>query len=858
MLITTVVARNYLPQARVLARSFLRHHPDGRVVVLVLDAPGDGLRPDEPFEILVPADLFPSGERRELRRMIGIYDVVELATALKPHLLRHLVVTRGEPAATYLDPDIVVHAPLDDLAATAVEHGLVLTPHRLTPVPDDGHQPDEAVFARCGAYNLGFVAVSAAALPFLDWWAARCRRDCVVAAPEGLFVDQRWAELGAAYTTPAVVRDQGCNVAYWNLDERPLTVDPDGGYRAGGDRLRFLHLSGYEPGEPHLLSRWFAGSPRVLLSGSPALRELCDDYGRRLHDEGWDECAKLAYGYEQTADGMRLDLLMRRVLRDELLRRERSPEHDAGAVDDVPDPYEPGEAAAFLDLLRTPFPASGAPRIPRYLHALWDARPDLRAGFPDLSGPAGNHFLWWVRDAGHANLELPPELIPRCEDIDGPSVAPARLRPGVTVVGYLNAELGVGEAGRGMADVLVAAGEEVALVNEAGTSSRQRHGAAAALATEPTTDRATNRGGDGPTSDPAAVASGAHGGDGLLDVNLVAVNADRLPAVLDRLRPSFTAGRQTVGMWAWEVEEFPDVLAASAELVDEVWACSRHTADAISRAVDVPVHSVPPPVVERAPSSRSRRELGLPDGFVFLFCFDFFSLSARKNPIGTVEAFRRAFAPGEGPHLVLKSINGDRVLAELERLRHAAAGRPDIHVVDGYLDAPDMRALYGHCDAYVSLHRAEGFGLTLAEAMLAGRPVVATGYSGNLEFMDESNSFLVGYEPGVVPEGCAPYPAGAGWADPDLDHAAELMRRVVEDPAGARAVGERARRDIARFHSPAARAPLVAARLAALRASRDDVAATAARAARARATLVRRLARAGGRPLVHAARRLLC
>jgi glycosyltransferase involved in cell wall biosynthesis len=830
VLIATVVARNYLPQARVLARSFLEHHPDGRVVVLVLDAPGDGLRPDEPFEVLVPADLFPAGQRRELRRMIAIYDVVELATALKPHLLRHLVVARGEAAATYLDPDIVVHAPLDDLAATAVEHGLALTPHRLTPVPDDGHQPDEQVFAGCGAYNLGFVAVSAAALPFLDWWADRCRRDCVVAAPEGLFVDQRWAELGAAYTTPAVVRDRGCNVAYWNLDERALTACADG-LRAGGDPLRFLHLSGYDPDEPHLLSRWFAGSPRVLLSDSPVLRGLCDDYGRRLHDEGWDECSKLAYGYDQTADGMRIDLLMRRVLRRELLRRERSSEHDVGSADEVPDPYEPAEAAAFLDLLRSPFPGSDAPRVPRYLHALWDERPDLRAGFPELTGPAGNHFLWWVRDAGHASLGLPPELIPRAEEIDTEPVPSGPLRPGVTVVGYLAAELGVGEAGRGIADVLVAAGEEVVLVTEAGTSSRQRHGS-------------------GPT---------AGTGDGTaLDVNLVAVNADRLPAVLDRLRPSFTAGRRTIGMWAWELEEFPSAFARSAELVDEVWAISRHAADAIARAVDVPVHCVPPPVVDRVPAPRTRAQLGLPDGFLFLFCFDFFSVAARKNPFGAVEAFRRAFAAGDGPQLVVKSINGDREVSELERLRHVAAGRPDIHVVDGYRDAADVRALFGACDAYVSLHRAEGFGLTMAEAMLAGRPVIATGYSGNLEFMDEANSFLVGYEPGVVPEGCGPYPAGAKWAEPDVEHAAELMRRVVDDPAGAAAVGRRARDDVARFHSAAARAPLVAARLAALRGARDDEAATAARAARAQASLLRRLARAGGRPLVQSARRLLC
>jgi hypothetical protein len=128
--------------------------------------------------------------------------------------------------------------------------------------------------------------------------------------------------------------------------------------------------------------------------------------------------------------------------------------------------------------------------------------------------------------------------------------------------------------------------------------------------------------------------------------------------------------------------------------------------------------------------------------------------------------------------------------------------------------------------------------------MLAGRPVVATGYSGNLEFMDERNSFLVGHDLVPIPAGCDPYPAGSVWAEPDLDEAAELMRRVVDDPAGARAVAEQGQRDIRRFHSPAARAPLVAARLAAARAARAD-------RARAPAPALARVARRG----VHALRR---
>jgi glycosyltransferase involved in cell wall biosynthesis len=816
VLITSIVARNYLPQARVLARSFRRHHPDGRVLVLVLDAEApaateapaeagqaDGLRAGEPFEVVTPAEL--ALEPAELRRMTTIYDVLELATALKPFLLRHLVVDRGEPTATYLDPDIEVFAPLDDLAELALRHGLVLTPHRLVPLDQDGREPVDTVFSLSGAYNLGYVTVSAAAAPFLDWWADRCRRDCIHSVADGLFVDQRWIDLAVTYFDHHVVRDPGCNVAYWNLDSRPLTTDAtdDGGsrYLAGGAPLRFFHYSAYDPDVPHLLSRYQGERPRVLLSEQPALRQLCASYSDQLDAEGWSDCRRLGYGLDQAANGLRLDRTMRRLFRQELLERERGTADDVGKVDELPDPFDPDQADGFVALLRSPFPGSEAPRIPRYLYALYLSRPDLQQFFPDLTGDGGNHFLWWARELGQRELGLPAELLPSEDDLyptydPYPKPTPA----GVRLVGYFSAELGVGEAGRSMAAALGAAGETFWPVSERQTWNRQR-----------VTDYAE--------------ASEMAPDDG--DLNLVCVNADRLPTVLDRLGPQFSWHRYKIGMWAWEVEHFPDVYVPAAELVDEVWTYSQHAADAIRAAIPKPVHTVPLPVIERPPASRSRAELGLPAGFVFLFCFDFFSVAQRKNPLGAIEAFRRAFpdvdpSDPSGPQLVVKSINGASKLSELERLRMRVLDRPDIHIRDGYLDPADQQALVAACDAYVSLHRAEGFGYTMAEAMLRAKPVVATGYSGNLEFMDEDNSFLVDYDLVPIGEGCQPYPAGARWAEPDVDRAAEHMRRIVEDAAGARAVGERARDDIRRRHSPAARGPLVAARLAASRAAAAD------------------------------------
>ncbi len=173
----------------------------------------------------------------------------------------------------------------------------------------------------------------------------------------------------------------------------------------------------------------------------------------------------------------------------------------------------------------------------------------------------------------------------------------------------------------------------------------------------------------------------------------------------------------------------------------------------------------------------------------------------RKNPVGLIEAFKLAFAPGEGPQLLIKTINAPlRPLSE-EELLWAAHGRSDIHIVDRSLTGEEMGGLMAACDCYVSLHRAEGFGLTMAEAMAIGKPVIGTGYSGNVDFMNDDNSYLVDYTIGRVGPDCEIYPPEGEWADPSIEHAAELMRRVSSDPAEAAAKGQRAAADVARLLS---------------------------------------------------------
>ena len=171
------------------------------------------------------------------------------------------------------------------------------------------------------------------------------------------------------------------------------------------------------------------------------------------------------------------------------------------------------------------------------------------------------------------------------------------------------------------------------------------------------------------------------------------------------------------------------------------------------------------------------------DRFVFTVVFDHFSVTERKNPVDAVRAFRLAFSENEGPVLGVKSMNGDRKWPQHQQVLAATGGRSDIIVWDEHLSRDDHMAFIASADALVSLHRSEGLGLHLAEAMWLDTPTIATRYSGNLDFMNDDNSLLVDAVMVPVTGGEGVYPSEAMWAAPDLDVAAAAMRRMVEDPA---------------------------------------------------------------------------
>ena len=342
---------------------------------------------------------------------------------------------------------------------------------------------------------------------------------------------------------------------------------------------------------------------------------------------------------------------------------------------------------------------------------------------------------------------------------------PGRRLGGVDVLGFFTAEHGVGEAARGLVSALDAAGISRNAVNYTDTESRTAH--------EFETQNVSE-----------------------FQTLFAALNADHLPAARQIMGNDFWTNRYVISQWFWELEVSPPWFHDAFPMVNELWAPTRFIEQMLRRSAPegVAVRYMPPAVeIPFIDPALTKDHFGLGDRFTFYFSFDFMSIAKRKNAVGLVRAFRKAFAENSGPQLVIKSMNGDKREFDLWSLKEAIGERSDITLMTDYLTRVEASTMTSLADCYVSLHRSEGLGLTITEALSLGVPVIATGYSGNLDFMDEWNTWRVPCSMTQVGSGAGGYPKDALWAEPDLDEAARMMREVFENPSAAKAKAAKAR-----------------------------------------------------------------
>lgn len=922
----TIICRNYLSHARILAKSYLEHEPGGRFYLFVLDKLPDGVRAGADVHVIEPDELGYAN----FSELCFKYNVTELSTAVKARLLSVIFNDYDEEELIYFDPDILITRPLDELKEALASANIVLIPHLLKPIPLDGRNPSEQDILTAGAYNLGFIALrkSQEAEEFLRWWEERLLDKCRIDPSQGLFVDQKWIDLvPSLFPSTFVLRDDTYNVAYWNIHSRAIERDEER-FLVNGRPLAFFHFSGFDPTKPHVLSKH---QNRTRVVGKSALAALLEWYGDLQMRNGYPITSRWPYGYLNFDNGIRIHPLLRQLYLN----------LDEETRADFSNPFQVNGENSFFEWATTPRPEEA--NLSLFLLSLYQARPDVAAAFPDVQGKDRAAFIQWARTQGaleecydlqlvcvnepadqpveedpiiHANGHVPafhpngsalePEHAvvyasnppvtwtagetqnytititntgcktwegggnhPVCLGIhfgsdsnlphDGwatdqrfplirdlapgeSQILPVRVTApeasgdyvlhhrmvkeglawfdqcqrtkvvvtpvstsvvvspngcfgGINVCGYLRNESGLGTAARGYITALRSLQVPLAFKDVADLSvNRSGDNSLDALFDTPLTERDITQ---------------------LYDVNLICVNADQHFAIMSHVGEAFFRDHYNIGVWFWELPRFPEKWLDRFPYYDEIWVGSSFIANALTPLAPIPVVCIPPVMTAETNGSRQRGRYRLragSDEFIYLFIFDFHSYFKRKNPLALIEAFKKAFRPTESARLVIKCVNEQSSPDEFAEMNIQAQGYP-ISIYTGYWTAAEMQDLMAACDAYVSLHRSEGAGLTISEAMALGKPVIATDWSGNTDFMNVSNSFPIRYDLIELEENVGPYQAGEIWANPSVNHAAELMRFVFENPATAKRRGQAGQREIEANFSEARVAGLIRQRL---------------------------------------------
>jgi GT2 family glycosyltransferase/glycosyltransferase involved in cell wall biosynthesis len=377
----TVINRSWVAHARALGESVRTHEPSARTSVLIVD-PLEGLidPAQESFEILSPEDLAID----DFEAMSVRYGVTELCCSLKPFLLRHLLEREG--TVVYLDSDVRLFAPFDGLREALEANSVLLTPHLLEPLPEDGYEPGELAILLAGAFNMGVIAARSGPKTdaLLSWWADRLRTGSRLDPARGMVYDQRWAELmPGMFESVGVWRDPGVNFGYWRVVTTSIERSA-GTILVDGQPLRCLHFTGYDPDEPDRLSKF---ENRTKLEHEPVLKELSAEYAQRLDALGDAEAKTWPYGYGSMSSGAPLDGVLRELW-DRAAR--------VGAVRQTP--FTPEGERAFLTWLAEDDQSVSGEPLNRYLEALHRANETLRKRFPNPHDADRSGYLAWAKE----------------------------------------------------------------------------------------------------------------------------------------------------------------------------------------------------------------------------------------------------------------------------------------------------------------------------------------------------------------------------------------------------------------------------------------------------------------------------
>ena len=742
----TIFDSNYHRKAAVCLRSFAALHPNA--TVYVVDISGRFNMESTQYRPLSIHEIGLSSQ--QLRNLARIYTVTEFATALKPWAIQAIFESDDYDTVIYLDPDLYWHSPipnkrLDDDKTT----GIRLTPHVISP-----HQPHPTLnleaIANVGSFNLGFGIFHPSGLDFVDLWRNHVTINAITAPQFGRFTDQRFMDFAPSLTTVEVIRDPGYNVAYWNLSERSISKLGDnksGVFFVNGIPLTFFHFSGFDESRPGSLTRHKVDQPTRHLE-SPALLELLAEYAAQLQKCNVSDTID-AIGYSELNHQRILprDLALGVSLGLNEIAIQRGP---ARAIELL-------NSQDCVELLIAE-PESASTKISRVGRILWSARSDLQATFTDPNSQAyvswfSENFSKWfgqfqgLRAGGEKRQERD---------------AQAGSTRSILIVSIAADSLGISTIANNLESSL-----DPDLVSHIRLKSPHH------LSTQSI-----------PIESAISLLSKPH------DLTVWCLNPNSLPesVLVELISEDKCRGR--VGVWWWELESPPVSWKPFLNLFDEIWTFTSFVHRSLSKLdsdkvklVPLPL-SLPEPTVVN-PESPQQQESArilqfakiekLQGKFLVLAKLDFLSSFDRKGIVFAIRAFLQSMGDRQDCTLLIKSTNASHDPLALEAIRLEVANRHNVLLFDEILDSHENSRLYSVVDIFISLHRSEGLGLNILEAIAAGTPTIATGYGGFTDVAFESDFGSVSFTMSLSEDLSNYYEPCGMWATPDFRDAGRLL-----------------------------------------------------------------------------------
>lgn len=732
-----------------MTESFLKIHPSGKVFVLLIDTINNDFDPKkEKFVLVKLTDI----GIENLNSFCFKYTVLEQNTGAKANFLKYLFEKYKFKKLIYFDPDILICNSLENLWKLLDKKSILLTPH-LTESINDDKKPSEFDILRSGSHNLGFIGLASTKVTrkFLDWWIKHLMKHASSNVKEGLFNDQRWIDLvPSLFDDVFIISHPGYNVAYWNLMHRKVSII-NNKITVNNKPLYFFHFSGIVPENIECVSKH---QNRFELKDLENLRPLFEMYRDRLIENGYLECKKWKFKFDYFDNGIKIPDQARKIYTD-AVKKGMS----------FGNPFTVFSSNSFFNFINESIDDKEPP-ITRLWSEIYKERDDLIKAFPDVLNHDRQSFVEWIIKTGIVEGKLDKEFFPHNFTVKNKEMEKLGKNEqfyntknfennfiGVNVTGYFQGKFGVAESARDYVYALKHAGIPHVLNNISAPLHQNN-------------DQTFTKFDD---NNPYSV-------------NLVVVNADQSEVFAKKKGASYFDGKYNISIWAWELSKFPQIWNSSFKYFDEIWTLSTFVADAISKSSPIPVLKMTCPIeLDESKLIPDRKKFGLKeDEFIFLFTFDYLSVFERKNPLAVVKSFQNVFDINDKAKLIIKSINGSRFPDIHEKLKKSCNSK-NITIIDQHMDKDELLSLLASSDCYVSLHRSEGFGMSIAEAMYAKKPVIATYYGGNTDFMNEENSFPVKYELVKLERDYGSYTKGNIWAEPDIVHASNLMKKVYED-----------------------------------------------------------------------------